>query len=115
MASLPTTLSPTIENTSRTYKPRVLINDFGDGYSQRVADGINTINRTITVSYTGTATQISVYNDFFTNLSGASSFDWAPPNESTSLKWICKEWSIRDLGPSVQQLDATFTQVFDLG
>lgn len=114
MANLPTDLDPIINNTQRAYEPKVLINDFGDGYSQRVPDGINTIRRTISVTFLGSRSDIDTYNNFFTNLAGASNFSWTPPGEDTERKWICPKWTITDMSNNIQELTATFREVYDL-
>jgi hypothetical protein len=38
-------------STSITYSPRVIVNQFGDGYQARVPDGINNNPRQMTVQY----------------------------------------------------------------
>jgi hypothetical protein len=51
MATWPTLTSKMDTSTSISYSPRVIVNDFGDGYQARVADGINNNPRSMTVQY----------------------------------------------------------------
>lgn len=51
MANWPTLASKMDVSTSITYNPRVIVNQFGDGYQARVADGINNNPRQMTVQY----------------------------------------------------------------
>ena len=39
------------KSMTKTVAPRVLQITFGDGYEQRIADGINTINETYSLSF----------------------------------------------------------------
>lgn len=114
MANLPSDLTLTILPTSKSYKARVLENNMGDGYTQRVQDGINNITREVNVELVGTATQIKTYTDFFELCGGATNFTWTPPGETTSLKWTCQEWNVGYLSSTILNLTAKFRKEFDL-
>lgn len=42
-----------------------------------------------------------------------ASFDWTPPSSSTNYKWICREWTRRLIGDNFNEINATFSQVFE--
>lgn len=114
MATLPSTIEPTIEGTQKSVEPRVLINNFGDGYRQRAADGINNVRQTWTVEFIGSTTNIDIYDAFFEARKGYDAFDWTPPHESTARKFTCSKWQRIYVGPSTDRIIAQFTEEFDL-
>lgn len=76
-------------------EPRVLSQSYGDGYTQRVRDGINTIlpgweltfsNRTMAV--------YQAIRDFLRARGGVEAFLFTPPGESTARKVICPKWTL---------------------
>lgn len=76
------------------YRPRVRVAQFGDGYQQRVADGINTAMDAWSLTFTvRTDTEASAIRDFLAARGGYEAFDWTPPNESTAIRVVCREWS----------------------
>lgn len=82
-------------NNNVAFAPRVLSIQFGDGYEQRVADGIN--NSLINLDYnfdlrsTNEATAIL---HFLNYRKSVESFYYTPPAPySSRLLFICKEWS----------------------
>ena len=83
---------------------------FGDGYSQRVANGINTIKREWSLSFTRTSSDIDAIDAFLEALDG-DSFDWTPPKGSAG-KWTCKSWTTGLDTYGVETLTATFKEVF---
>ena len=42
-----------------------------------------------------------------------ASFDWQPPNESTTYKWVCEEWSKSIPFANRATIQATFREVFE--
>lgn len=96
-------------------KTRVLSAQFGDGYSQRIGDGINRITNTWTLSFTARSTeQADSIIEFLEARGGISAFNWTPPGESKTYAVICNDWTkVYDshLSATVQ---ATFIQVFDI-
>lgn len=114
MAAFPSSLPITIRPTNKSYKARILENKMGDGYTQRVQDGINNITREVSIELIGTATQIKVYSDFLELCGGATNFTWTPPGESTSLKWTCQEWDVSYLANDMLTLKAKLRKEFDL-
>ncbi|CAJ0610674.1 unnamed protein product [Cylicocyclus nassatus] len=72
---------------------RVLVADFGDGYSQRAADGINNIDTTVSLQWNNlTGTQANSIDNFFMQMGGYESFYYTLPTESIAKKWTCEKW-----------------------
>jgi len=114
MASLPTTKTP-IRATRNTVNTRVLEAQFGDGYTTRAGDGINTIVETWNVEWAALdSTSSAEIISFLEARGGYESFTWTPPGSSTQKKFICKQWSETHPGNSLKNISATFNQVFDL-
>ena len=63
-----------------TQKPRIFSANYGDGYQQRVAAGINNIPEEWNLTWKNrTSAQINKIIKFLEDLNGTSSFDWYPP------------------------------------
>jgi phage-related protein len=112
------TFSPSINPSfplQRKRQPRTLFNEFGDGYVQRAADGINSNRLTIELTWgLLTTAQRNELNSFFTARNGHESFDWTLPDTSETLKFICQNWSDSFIEPGLYSMQATFMQVFDV-
>lgn len=90
---------------------RVKKAQFGDGYAQRVADGINSTVRSWSVSFTDTAANIDTIQDFLDNEAGVTAFTWTPPVGSSGL-WLCDSYSRSIVEYDHETLTATFTEIF---
>lgn len=87
--------------------------EFGDGYSQAVPDGLNSIRREITVDWDMlTPTDAATIIDFFRARGGVEPFYWTPSDETTALKWICESWTERRNEGGFRSVNATFKQSF---
>lgn len=94
-------------------KPRKLESSFGDGYSQRTADGINTNPKVWDVSfYFDSQATMDLIDDFFETRGGVTSFTWTPPGKPEGT-FICSEWdrSYREKTRTI--ISAVFLQVFE--
>lgn len=96
---------------SQTIQPRVRTANFGDGYQQRVGNGINTMPRTWSLSFTRPASLINTIEAFLVARAGTESFSWTPPVGDAG-KWVCSNWSRTVPHRDVGTLSATFTEVF---
>jgi len=96
------------------YKPRVRMAQFGDGYQQRVADGINTSPATWPLAFTNRDdTERDGILSFLVARNGVESFDWTPPFGGASIKVTCAEWDWTPARFNVNTITATFMQVFE--
>jgi len=94
-------------------KPRVLTAKFGDGYEQRTADGINIRPREWGLTFnTRTDAEIAPIIAFLESSNGISAFDWTPPAGSTG-KWVCENWIQTIVAKGVNNLSATFREVWE--
>ena len=99
---------------SQKAAPRVRQVQFGSGYSQRAQFGINQDPKVWTLQWENrTATEANDIEDFFELRRGVESFSWSPPDESTTYKWICKEWTKTMPYSNLFNISATFEQVFE--
>jgi phage-related protein len=98
-----------------TDKPEVsvLANDFGSGYVQSVADGLNNIRRVMTLTWeTLVPTDFQALDSFLRARRGCEPFFWTPSDETTPILWTCKEWdNAREMG-GFYRFSATFRQSF---
>ena len=104
------TYTPSIGvNLSSNFKVRQA--QFGDGYQQRVGDGINTNARSWSVSFNNDAATIDTIQAFLDVELGVTSFTWVPP-VGVSGKFICMGYSRSIDDYDSETLSATFTEVF---
>jgi len=99
-------------DSSQEESTKVLESVFGDGYSQTVPDGINSIKRVWNVSFTGSISYVNEIRDFLRLRGGTESFDWTPVGEEAG-KWKCKNWSKVFPSGNVHKIRATFGEVFE--
>lgn len=93
----------------------VLEAGFGDGYTQRMAEGINSVRDTWTLVWDNLSNEIiNEIRDFLRAQKGVTAFNWTPPLETTSRKWTCKSWGVSPTGYNSSTLRAVFREEFDL-
>lgn len=98
-------------------KPRVFSATFGDGYSQRVSDGINNIDYSWTLNFSSisvaTAAEITT---FLASKKGATSFTWntTPGDNATEVKVICSSWDESYDSHISRSIQAEFVRVYDI-
>lgn len=94
-------------------KPRVLTAKFGDGYEQRLGDGINIRPREWRLTFnTRTNAEMSPIVAFLEGQNGVASFDWTPPSGAAG-KWVCEDWQQTVVRYGINDLSATFREVFE--
>jgi len=85
---------------------------FGDGYSQRFADGINNLPRMWNVQFTNfQTTDADAIVAFLRARGGYESFDWTPPSGAAG-KFFCRSWSDGHDSFGIRSISATFEEVF---
>ena len=116
---------------TRQTQPRVLLAQFGDGYSQRLIDGINPLAETISVSFsTRDKGEIDHIISFFESKGGVSSFTFnvnqqyysspgvtsetdVTSSDELALKVICSSWNkTHDFG-DFWSATASFVRVYE--
>jgi phage-related protein len=105
---------------------KVLRADFGDGYTQRAADGINNLRLKLELGWEYlTPANADVIINFLEARGGWQAFRWAAPDApwsenagvwtQPSVKtWICDDWSRKRVRFGQDSVSAVFTRVFDL-
>jgi phage-related protein len=102
--------------------PRVLTAQFGDGYSQRVRDGLNTNLESWQLTFEGrTLADIAEMRAFLDARGAAEAFQWIAPDNWTTAPnvpdagnpklYLCKKWNVKRLGGNYATLSATFDEV----
>jgi phage-related protein len=113
MSTFPASPAPS-QSSSAGIKPRVNSIQFGDGYSQRSPDGLNTTPQVYQLFWKSILeSERASLDSFLQGCAGATSFDWTPPNQSTPLKFICKTWDWTYGEYNLCDFRATFEQVFE--
>lgn len=101
--------------STRSHKPKVLMPEYGDGYSQRAADGINNDPAARAFSWTNlTEVEKDQIDKFFIARNGVESFFYDHKNRGKPLVYICTDWEVTDVDYDVYTVTANFKQVYDL-
>ena len=94
--------------------PRVLNAEFGDGYSQRAPDGLNTLMRKWRLQFTNRdQADCDAIEAFFEAQGGCLAFSWTPPTGAAGL-WICSApdgWTRSPQTGPVASISCTFKEV----
>jgi phage-related protein len=104
---------------STTNTPRVHIAKFGDGYEQRVQDGINSLEQEFSLSFaTRPKAEIDDIIGFFESKAGATSFNYTvdDTNESgneLTVKVVCSSWNQTWAYDNFYSATATFRRVYE--
>jgi len=102
--------SPLIEPQG-TGKFRTRAAQFGDGYKQQAADGINAESQSWPLTFRGTEDYVMPILTFLRARKGHQSFYWTPPLGAQSL-FTCAEYGVTAHGAGRYTLTATFEQSF---
>ena len=104
---------------SRSNEPRVYIAEFGDGYEQRLAKGINNIKQSFSVNFASRPKdEIDDIVTFFESKKGATAFNFvfsdtnAGGNEET-VKVVCEKWDQTWEYDDFYNLSATFRRIYE--
>ena len=99
---------------SKSKKPIVKQIKFGDGYEQRATFGINQNPQNWNVKFTNRVqTEADAIEAFFDAQGGVTPFDWTPPDQSTSYKFVCRDWVRTIDHAGLFSITANFEQVFE--
>ena len=99
----------------RQNAPKVRRVQFGDGYEVRLTYGLNQNPKEWNVQWNNISETDADTIETFLNARAAdnASFDWTPPDETTSYKWVCSSWTKTIDYPTLSTIEATFRQVFE--
>lgn len=103
--------SPTTQGHSGDTTLRMRKAQFGDGYAQRVADGLNNRQSTYNLRFVGKAEKIAAILAFLDAHAGAVSFYWTPPLRPQGL-FVCEKYAEPTKEGDVYTITAQFEQTF---
>ena len=105
---------------TRSSTPRVFITDFGDGYEQRLANGINNLVESYSITFNNrTKEEIDDITAFFANKGAVTAFNYVIPDSNnggsgeTTVKVICDNWSQAYNHGDFYSCAATFRRVYE--
>lgn len=100
--------------TSEEHAPRVLRNDFGDGYSQRSGDGLNADLGKLHFRFNVASwAEAQVLLDFFAAHRGYLPFLFRLPNAAAAQTWIATSWTRTWANQTRVDVAADFEEVAD--
>ena len=111
MATFPS-ITPTY-GTRKTNSPIVKTTQFGDGYQQRDQFGLNQIPKVFSLTFNVSETDADTIETFLDARGGTESFDFTPPGETSSSKFICRSWTKSMPYNNRATINATFEEVFE--
>lgn len=99
---------------TKASSPKTRKVQFGDGYEHRIRFGLNQNPRQWSLVFDETTTDADVIEAFLdARADDSAAFDWTPPYETQSYKWVCESWSRELYVPNRERISATFRQVFE--
>ena len=107
---------PVDKGFTRQSTPKIHTMDFGDGYTQRIADGINNLQQTMNVSFsTRPKAEIDDLVAFFESLGGVNKFEMTidDSNGNETIKVLCQQWSQTWAFDNFYSLSATFVRCYE--
>lgn len=94
-----------------TNKFRVLTAQFGDGFKQTAADGINNSVQSWPLMFTKNAAGIQPIKNFLDAHPSGVSFYWTPPLGVPGY-YQCLQYTLKALDGGIYTIAATFEQIF---
>ncbi|AMB48258.1 phage tail protein [Methylobacterium sp. AMS5] len=110
------TFDPPLPPTTSQDKPefKLLEADFGDGYTQTMGDGMNSVRRVVSLSWDWlNVEQADQIEGFIRKHKGADHFYYTLSDTAEQLKWTCKE--ITRTRGTPNKIECVFRQSFNLG
>jgi phage-related protein len=94
-------------------RPTVRVSQFGDGYQQRQASGINTQPKNWDLKFSlRTDAEADAIEGFLVDRAGVESFDWSDINGVTG-KYVCMGWQRTKDRYNLNTISTKFQQVFE--
>ena len=104
---------------SKKVKPTILKVQFGDGYEQRVAEGLNPLKETFAISFDNRPkAEIDDIVAFFDNKQGTTAFNYTIPDTNSggsekTIKVVCEDYSQKYTYDNFYSCSATFRRVYE--
>ena len=97
-------------SSTASASPKVKVIKFGDGYEQRIRDGINNNLRSYNVTFIGLFEDMTLIDEFLNRQGGVQAFKWREPNTHKTIKVVCRSWTSTPNG-AIKTITATFEEV----
>ena len=111
MATFPTSPAPSYGANQRN-TPKTRVASMGDGYEIRVNVGLNQNPKQWALRWQNISeTDADTISNFLDARGGSESFDWTPPGEASSSKFICQSWNKTIPYKNRATIQATFNEV----
>ena len=112
MATFPS-ITPTYGIQKRS-APSVRKVQFGDGYETRLTYGLNQNPKIFNLTFEVSETDADTIETFLdARAADNASFDFTPPGEGSSSKFVCESWSKSIPYLNRARIQTTFRQVFE--
>ena len=112
MATFPD-YNPQYSATKRR-QPQQRVTQFGDGYQQRTSFGLNQDPKVWSLTFNVKDSDADTIETFLeARGKDGASFDWSPPDETTTYKWICRGFGREMFDSDRSRITASFEQVFE--
>lgn len=104
---------------TRRTQPKVLLADFGDGYEQRMPDGINSLKEFYTpVFINREQEEIDLIIEFFDAMLGVTAFDFTVPDSRNeigekTIKVVCDSYDTIFTNHKISGCTASFRRVYE--
>lgn len=100
---------------TRKSEPRVSKIQFGDGYSQRLAAGINTLKEVWSLNWENIPiAAVDAVSLFLETRGGVEHFLWTPAGTSIQYKVICSTWDRTYNSHIANSIKCDFERVYDI-
>jgi len=97
--------------TDKKFKPKILKADFGDGYTQMAADGLNNVSYTLTLTWESLVpTDASVIMSFLAGQGGYQPFYYRVSDTTSPDRFTCDDWGEKRGQGGIRTVTATFKQ-----
>jgi phage-related protein len=105
-------------NLARETKPRVLYARFGDGYEQRMANGINNLDETYNITFvTRPKAEIDDIAALFDSKKAVTAFNFTIPDSNAGgekvIKVVCEDYTIEYNFYDYYSISARFRRVYE--
>lgn len=104
------------QNYTHSTTARILTAQYGNGYEQRVKDGINNMVDEISLTWSAlTAAEYATLIAAFVTSNGSDYFTYTMPGDSADKKWVINGPVGRQMrGGDIFSVTMPFRQVFDI-
>ncbi|MBE8597923.1 phage tail protein [Xenorhabdus sp. BG5] len=82
------------DNYEVSHEPRVKVIKFGDGYEQRIKDGINNQLKKYQLSFVEKADTGRAIDEFLRARGAVESFTWLTSDDNQLRTFVCRSWTV---------------------